>query len=900
MASNFVVAASPCPSKLRGWLCSFAGCARCENQILSEREALKMGSDHKIVSVDQANQDFAIPSQTVLKSWAYIHEYLPMGLYHLKSLPRQLVLDSIHSSFPDMLSVGDLDEVQCCNYDIKAIRQHYGLQYRWLQTDMFSDSIQLMISILEERGSKHPSDLVSIDNRYLQLGWDLNLFKLFSADCCVSLKENAFGTTVATYIDDLHNDSVYTSTRGRLILDAQMRTYTGLAALVSKVLSLGRVLGNLDVHCDPTAAIATSNGHTSLVSSMHDVSLDLDRLSNSLKQAVLPADLPACYAIVSSITRSRPRYRRLGLNPEDATSSALSDLLWHKPITLLYLSQLQKDVKKFVASCPTDRAGNAVTASSQAAFHVVERDLETMTAVTARDLSSRYTGGNEAGIFGHEDQSVPDAIPLGVELHLLSQSRLAWLILHLSDSAWPLQDRIAQLVAHIDAGPECSHHFVDDISPRVSILRLIGRCSEVLKRMQPCSAIKSESAFASRCYGSVFQCLTAADTWIMTDQEQQELYYIWGACILARHEDRLQRVQALVARGIVYLERCWHERMPANLSLSDMWCALGVDSSWNHRLLDQGSLQLRALSELDVSRVNVSHPQRQTIATPGVATPDHDTEVGVRTGLNPPASPPATSPSKSENTAASVTPPVYRSGNRSSSPAIQTDSTAVTVIVMPKPKAPRPKSNPGAVEPFEPLVDSIQPRPVQARQSPQARSVDGIVSEGSPVGFAPSPSTTTRPSQFEEDRSQARNEPKKKTRPSLQPYVEDEEEEPNHPTTAIEDSQEKLVFRDPTLYDLWCEIFPPPGEGKRRGRELSFTDLRKVMKAPPLLFAEVNIEMPGVKFRRPRIGNAEARSFTLHLPHTRAPVFDKQLLDSLRVRLRQNFGWHSEDFVPEE
>ena len=156
-------------------------------------------------------------------------------------------------------------------------------------------------------------------------------------------------------------------------------------------------------------------------------------------------------------------------------------------------------------------------------------------------------------------------------------------------------------------------------------------------------------------------------------------------------------------------------------------------------------------------------------------------------------------------------------------------------------------------------------------------------------------------SQFGDAEYQPRKEPRQKTRPSFQPFVEDDEEADSEvQLQSDEECRDRLVFQDRDLYNLWCEVFPLSGHGNRLGRELSFADLRRVMTAPPLSFSEVSIEMPEVKFRRPKIGSTEARSFTLHLPHGRAPVFNKQILDSLKVRLRQNIGWQAEDFALQE
>ena len=162
---------------------------------------------------------------------------------------------------------------------------------------------------------------------------------------------------------------------------------------------------------------------------------------------------------------------------------------------------------------------------------------------------------------------------------------------------------------------------------------------------------------------------------------------------------------------------------------------------------------------------------------------------------------------------------------------------------------------------------------------------------------------TNKPSQFEEETtSTPRAEPKQKTRGIADPALVEEAAPEPEEDDADTPSAEPLIFTDPTLYSWIREIFPlssalrlqdslPDPTGRIR-----FTDVRRLLRSPPLNFREIHIGMPECKWKTPC-----GKWFIFHTPHKKhGGWIEAKLLQNLPGQLKRLCGWTGEEFVLDE
>ena len=160
-----------------------------------------------------------------------------------------------------------------------------------------------------------------------------------------------------------------------------------------------------------------------------------------------------------------------------------------------------------------------------------------------------------------------------------------------------------------------------------------------------------------------------------------------------------------------------------------------------------------------------------------------------------------------------------------------------------------------------------------------------------------------KPTQFEEETtSTTRAEPKQKTRGIADPALAEEpvpEPEEDDADTA---SSETLIFNDPVLYSWIREIFPLSSALRLQdslpeptGR-IKFTDVRRLLRSPPLNFREIHIGMPECKWETPC-----GKWLIFHTPHKKhGGWIEAKLLQNLRGQLKRLCGWTGVEFVLDE
>lgn len=149
-----------------------------------------------------------------------------------------------------------------------------------------------------------------------------------------------------------------------------------------------------------------------------------------------------------------------------------------------------------------------------------------------------------------------------------------------------------------------------------------------------------------------------------------------------------------------------------------------------------------------------------------------------------------------------------------------------------------------------------------------------------------------RPSQFGEEL------PSGKTAKRRKALQTDHQSGPVIPAIRADidtDSPQKLGFRDPVLYNIWCQIFPIDGCNVRQ--RIKWDELRRVMGAEPLYFEEVR--NTGVEFRWRREARDGYPVFELgfHQPHGLNSWIEKNLLKHIRKKVHRFTGWDAETFV---
>ena len=237
----------------------------------------------------------------------------------------------------------------------------------------------------------------------------------------------------------------------------------------------------------------------------------------------------------------------------------------------------------------------------------------------------------------------------------------------------------------------------------------------------------------------------------------------------------------------------------------------------------------------------------------------------------------------------------------------------------------RARKNPPLLAPGKPKKDSSNQTSVRStadsssrriivtipRQKAVASSsstlVDAIAEPTSPHskfnwGWADS-FNATKPSQFGDDViSTSRAEPKAKTHgtpnASLaeEPAADEPEPEPDSPGAGV------FIFTDPDLYAILREIFPLSSIQRSQTslpeptRRIKFTEVRGLLRSPPLNFREMHIGMPECRWETPT-----GKWFTFHTPHKKhGGWIEGYVLQNLKGQLRRAFGWTGEEFVLDE